>query len=515
MNYSIRTASSIIFFTCISIFINAQEVNTPAAYELKSTENLWRQTNNAAGSLIDNSYNYTIVNSSYDFYNGNFHRPQQGESGKDFNFNSEGAILLDKFYVWGSFNYTQNNIKDANYNASIIDPYRGMPYIVADTNKSDWRNQHYDLRFRVATFPHKKVAFGIEGIYKASIGAKQRDIRTENLFYLLNLKPGIVYSFDKKHHLGLNGEYYSIKEESNMSNVNTYIDQQYYELYGLGTSVQGIGSGRTTNYVGSSFGGSLQYNYRGPINLLFESSYSKKNETVEIGFSRPRKDASVADEILNAKLIMFKKEQDYTNRISLNLTNRKINGTQYVTKYDNSISQLGWIVMSSAVRSTFTNTTLIADYTLIANEGLEYNWVIGMRGKYEAEDDVYLLPKSNKNAANVTTNIYGKKSFKISDKLLKRFLVGVDLSYNKNLSGEYQYSGQHADYLIVTDFEKTDLNYLIANYYSAGISACYSQKLDEAKKANLFIKADFNYTYTSDFDFNNRRLAQISFGFNF
>ena len=34
-----------------------------------------------------------------------------------------------------------------------------------------------------------------------------------------------------------------------MSNVNSYVDQDYYILYGLGTAIKGIGSGVTSNYI--------------------------------------------------------------------------------------------------------------------------------------------------------------------------------------------------------------------------------------------------------------------------
>ena len=53
----------------------------------------------------------------------------------------------------------------------------------------------------------------------------------------LSVRPGVVYSLNSGNHIGLNLEYGVFKEESNMSNVNVYIDQPFYELRGLGNAI--------------------------------------------------------------------------------------------------------------------------------------------------------------------------------------------------------------------------------------------------------------------------------------
>ena len=79
-----------------------------------------------------------------------------------------------------------------------------------------------------------------------------------------------------------------------MSNVNSYVDQDYYILYGLGTAIKGIGSGVTSNYIGDRFGGALQYNFSMPsFNLLLEGSYDVKAETVQQSYTTPKKIAGV------------------------------------------------------------------------------------------------------------------------------------------------------------------------------------------------------------------------------
>lgn len=500
----------------ISPALKAQEnkvLSTPAAYESYKLGSLWQQSTNAAGSLIDNPVQFSELNAGYKLVNGSFHRPQEEAKGSSIFIDTEGSIKLKKAYVWGRFNYSRDERKDVTYNSSIIDPFRGMPYYVADSLPANWSNQRYDLQFRVATPKLRNVlSLGLEGSYKAYLGAKQRDPRTENYFYTLELKPGIVYSPNDKHNIGLNFKYASLKEESEMSQENRNVDPVYYELYGLGTAVKGLGSGRTTNYVGNEIGGGLQYNYRGAINLLFGANYSAKVEDVEISFSTPRDDSSTKDQIWNTNLTIYTNGKEYTHYLKLDYQDRSIDGIQYITKYDNTE---GWQSLYKSVRSTYKTKTAKALYTLMANRDEEYNWRVDAGVNYEKKNDTYILPYSVKNTENIAFSLGGKKNFALSDKRTKRLLIGAGIAYNKNLSGEYNYNGQHSDYSVVKYFEQTDLNYLISDYYTVNSSAVYSQRYNETTNATVFAKVNFSYSKTSDFDFSNRTRAEFSIGLNF
>lgn len=516
MKLSIRNSVLIILLIAFTNYLPAQEYNnSPAALELWQSKRLWHQSANASGSLIDNPHQYSILNSGYLFYGGDFHRPQEGASGSEVYVKAEGTHILKNLYTWGRFSYTQEDISGAGFNTSVIDPYRGMPYIVADTNLSQWLKQHYDLRFKVATARKKNLSFGLEGIYNASIGAKQRDVRTKNQLFLLSLKPGVTYSINNSHHLGINGEYFSIKEESRNSNVNVYIDQQYYELYGLGTAVESIGSGRTTNYTGQNFGGGVQYHYNGAINLMAEGTYATKTENVEVSFSTPKPDAMVKDTRIEGKVTMFTTKNELTHYMTGSFSNQAIDGTQHVTSFDNAIDQRKWVIISSSVRSKYKTTIINTQYDLIKEQSGEYSWKAGLGAYYASINDTYLLPNSYKRANNITLNVHGKKNFFLSNALSERLLVGINLQYNHNLSGEYKYSGQNPDYPIVKDLEEPDLEYLMSNYQAAEISATYSRKLASDKSTNLYIGMNFRYINTGDFNYTNRYFGQIKIGSNF
>ena len=269
------------FFLAATLQANAQGFS-PAAMEQLKMQRLWLNSQNASGMVFDDTTSFSNLHMNYDFQDGNFHRPQEGKKESTIGVSSEGFMNLKSALVWGSFSFQQKNLTDAGYNASITDPFRGMPYYIIDEHQSNWRNQYYDLRFRASTpLINNRWSLGVEGIYQASLAAKQRDPRVDTRFYTLKIVPGISYQMNDAHRIGLSLRYESIKEDSRMENENSDVDQTYYILYGLGTAVQGIGSGRTSNYYGNRIGGALQYQFTLPTwKILLEGSYDVRAEIV-------------------------------------------------------------------------------------------------------------------------------------------------------------------------------------------------------------------------------------------
>lgn len=512
-NYIIKGLGIAILLSACPLYVKAQ--TSPAAIEIIKEKRLWHQSNNAAGAVVDEAATFSQVNLGYDLTRGNFHRPEEGQSLNQLWFNSEGSMKLDKSYVWGLFEYSHDNINNAGYNASLADPFRGMPYYVVDEHQSNWRNQNYLLQFRASTpYCWNHFAFGIEGTYQAIMTAKQRDPRVESRFMILGVKPGVVYNLER-HSIGLHFSYYSIKEESSMSNEASD-KQNYYELYGLGVAKQSYGSGRTTNYAGNNYGGGLEYGYdNDKFHLLVEGSFNAKVEDATNSFSTPRKEGTVKDKIWNGTVNLYTGNERFTHFVKLGYENRHIDGIQYLTERNNTADDQGWVTLYKNIRSTYKTQKAFAEYSIVANRDNEYSWKADAGVNYIKHDDRYLIPESFKNSENLLFYVNGSKNFALSEKLQKRLLVKATFAYNNNLSGEYQYGGPHADYITVTELEQGDEDYLTSKYYRLGISAVYSQKFDPEQKISLFAKAKFNYTKTSDYDFNHRSYASFSIGCNF
>jgi len=514
IRYYKNIACLLIAAIAIANTMQAQEVETsPAAFELMKTKNLWNQSSNAGGILLDNPIQYSAFDVTYNSIDGNFHRPQQGEKENNINLLAEGGVNVNNMYIWGNFEFKKENIKDANFNSSIIDPYRGMPYYTADMNSSNWDNQFYKMEFKAALPLSGSLSVGIDGVYKVAQASKQRDPRTKNHFYSLDLKPGIVFSPSKAHNIGLNLEYSNLKENSSPDLAITGNYQIYYELYGLGTAIENIGTGRTVNSVGDKVGANFQYNFRGDaINLLLSSGYSYKVEEAEFSFTSPEKFGTASEKVCDTKLILDLSGDKFSHHFQAGYTIGNVDGIQYVKQ--NTPNQ-GWQILHSNIRSTYKTDVASFDYTLFANRGAEYKWKAGAGMHYIKKNDEYILPYSYKNAENLLFCVNGKALVFSSDKLSRRLLIGLEAGLNSNLSGAYSYTGNHADYIIVTEFETNDLNYLISDFYFFGGDITYSQQIKESIASSLYIKGGFNYKKADSDKFDNRSFVQVSIGYNY
>lgn len=143
-NYIWRTACLLTLLSIGKIQVAAQQGLSMAGLEQMKEQRIWFHSQNAAGTALDDLQNYSDVKLNFQNTSGNFSRPQEGEGERSVGVSSEGFLNLKDAYVWGAFSFSQENKTDAGYNASITDPFRGMPYYVADAYKSSWRNQYYD-----------------------------------------------------------------------------------------------------------------------------------------------------------------------------------------------------------------------------------------------------------------------------------------------------------------------------------------------------------------------------------
>ena len=499
---------------------SAQETTgwTPAALELQKEQKLWFHSQNAAGAAFESLLNYSSLNIDYDRTNGDFKPAQKGDNITTLNVNAEGFINLGSAYVWGEFNFVHENVTDALFNASITDPYRGQPYYVADQGyASDWRNQYYNMRFRASTPVFwKRFTVGIDGTYKASLAAKQRDPRTDTRFYNLQLLPAIAVALGSHDRLGANMLYSSIKEESNMTKSNTYVDQTYYEMYGLGTASSGLGTGRTTNYYGNKWGFGVQYNHENNgWNILAEFFWNRCVENVDISFSTPKKDAMTNDKTIGGNLTIEKRGEKFTHRLSGSYSRRDIDGIQYLSQRDNTESYLGWVTLHADVRSTFKTDDIRAAYSLIKNRGNEYSWRADASVNFVNKDDQFILPNSTMDSKNIYANVDFKKNFIVTDDMDRRLLAEARLGMKKSTSGAYEYNGSYADYPTVTTLMPLEESYLLSDAWNIGWTMTYSQLVKKDAKVNGYVKSDFNYQDAKDFDFGDRSNFTLSLGANF
>jgi hypothetical protein len=251
-----------------------------------------------------------------------------------------------------------------------------------------------------------------------------------------------------------------------------------------------------------------------------EGSYSVKAETAEKTYAEPELIGSVKDKLTKVSLNAVRSGESYTNYISANYQNRNIDGYQYIMKYDDSGSFLGWMELYRNIRSTYKTTSASFDYAISKNMGAEYSWKAELGVDYAKQEDEYLMPNAKKSYENLTINLCFKKNFVLGNKMNRRLLLDVHGAYNNNLDGAYTYSEEfiksNGDHTVVKDMEKKLQEYYTSDYLRIGGSLTYSQQVKQDAKINMFAKFAFDrMNNKSDYDFDGRSYMTVSLGCNF
>lgn len=174
-----------------------------AGIEIDAARALWMESSNAAGMSITPLNKYSIVGLGYSSSDGDFKMTQQGENEKTVGFSTNGATNIGKTYLWGGFEYGNITQKDTRFVTNIFDPFRDMPYYVADSVASKLKKQSYDLNVKVA-FPQMWdfLTAGCDLRYFTNTGAKQRDPRSVTYYMTVAATPSFVFELSKNNHLG-------------------------------------------------------------------------------------------------------------------------------------------------------------------------------------------------------------------------------------------------------------------------------------------------------------------------
>lgn len=487
----------------------------PANVFFNDQRRLWQHTGNGAGLLLDTILQYSTLRVGHHVYSGNYHRPQQPNSGNGQFLSTRGNINMGKFYVEGGFEYARENLNQVGFNAAIIDPYRGMPYIVADTNRSDWRNQHYALDFKIASPRYQNHwSLGLEGRYNASSGAKQRDIRTENYYYGLYLSPSIMYHHGR-HHVGTSFIFQDTKEESVQSLVNVYVDQQYYNLMGLGHAVSALGGRGLYNYQNQSRGLGLHYEYSGTVRATLSASYRWEAEDVHSSYTNPMPVGTVARKILSVSSSFLKDNKNALQRLDASFWHRNMNGIEYVVKRVNLENHNYWDVLSRDVRSTYSASIAAMNYTFLKKSDIAYDWKFNAGLQYQRTDDHYIIPGSTKKTEMLLYQFATARQLSLSRRWGQVLMLGFEASYRQHFAADYLYKGNFADYPTVGQLEEADIDWFRTNALTWQLPIRYSRRINENTGPYLYIQAEGTLIKPSGNLYTDRKGCKFTLGLNF
>jgi hypothetical protein len=490
-----RNALCLVAAAFLSAPLSGQEAGQPvirrSAAEWNTAQSLWFASANAAGLTIHPLRDYNIVSAAYHQTSGAYKLQQDGDRDRQMAFNTNGAIQLGKLALWGNFSFSDDMVTGSRYNTNRYEPAYDMPYYVADTLCSDWKKQYYDMSLKAA-FPllPDRLALGADLHYTAKKGAKQIDPRSVVFSYNFSVAPSVTLKLTEQHQLGLNGLYTNLLDRNTFTNSVTFKDQNIFLMKGLGMFSKGVVGGQSSigmfYYPGHQYGSGLQYGFSGKRNtLLAEINYTTQKIDVFEQPSKPRRRGTTGKSILRAGVQLLR-SGSLTQKLSAELSLANTNGIEYVQEYRSDYEINQWVTLAEYIKSTYQKKQATITYDLFATEGDDYRWRAGIQAGYLDRQDEYLAPNARFSTQNTYVEAYGKKNVRLRNR--QHLLLGLNLKYNANLSGDYRYAGADTNSPLVTDFYPKDLAYLSANYLRIGGEVDWSLPITAQSTVNIALE---------------------------
>lgn len=461
----------------------AQQAVTPASIERMKMESLWfTNTDNAAGAQLDAMGRYSTLGINYGKTKGGYRRAQEGANNDSYGFSTDGGGTFDNLggtFLWGYFDYTHDKIRDARFNASLIDPLRGMPFYIADRNESDWINMDYSLGLKAATpvlWDRLVLGAGID--YTNAQGAKQMDPRPKMMMSKFTVTPSMAVTMGR-HAVGADFTYVSRREDGLNKNSVSFVNQPVWEVLAPGFFTEGELGAQTISglrdYNANTLGGGVQYSFANDdVKLLLSGKYTHTVEDANNNYTTPKIIGTTKENIRIGKLnLLWNMDERNALILDAEYYDRSIDGIEYVQIFDNTYEVSQWVVLSKNIRSNFS--TRRAGFTLdyMNRDGGEaYRWLAGIEVRHEKLSDIYYIPRSTQSTDGIRFGAHVKKNFRFGDNSI---LLGVRGEYKHSLDSEHVYTGRNASSEIYTDMVLHDYDYLRCDHYSLGGELTYTR----------------------------------------
>lgn len=452
----------------------------------------WKNSNNAAGLFRDSLLLYGKIALSYQNTSGKYKLAQQAKNSQQVNFETERYLKLGKGLFYGRFSYTQQWEKEVRL-TDVLDPYRGTPYLWADSIGGDWKKQLYALQLKASTpaLLNGKLHLGLSADLNVATGARQNDPRPLSTNNQIKIYPAMVWNIAAHHSLGLNAIYERYREDISLETKNTDYNHRLYRFLGLGQLElpTTFTSSASRVYQGSQLGGNIQYQFkRNNIDWLSNLGYKSGDEQVAEGSSIPRKSGTwkQASYFISSQLNL--KSEKYQHRLALDLKRVQDTGVEFHEIY-NATTKTWQTILEADFYLANTDHAQLA-YTFIKKRSaFDFSWLAEGGINYLALDKNYVLPLSIQQISNAEIWVRGLKNLPLGANSLH---VGARFGYTKNLSQSLHFIPITADRtLAAREVLYPDYGYLGTDFFSANANIQYNFKLKNAKGTSFFAKADY------------------------
>jgi hypothetical protein len=486
-----------LFLLFLPLCLHGQEkgtITTRSAWESNRAQSLWFGSSNAAGMALTPLYDYNLLEAQYHSVSGNYKLRQEGQNDHQEGLTADGALRLGKYFLWGHFTFADRQVRGSTYNTNRYEASPDMPYYVADTARSDWKKQSYDMACKVAFPLSSRLLFGGEIRYIARKAAKQLDPRSVISGYSVAVKPGWVFRLSNRQHVGVHLLYQNAFDRNTFTNSLTNNSERVYLLRGLGhysTGVVGGTGGISPFYYPSErYGGGLQYDLAGRFGrLLAELSHTRHRTDAFEDPAKPRRRGTTQQTATDATLQWLKSDATTTHKLLAHAALSATNGIEYLQEYNGSYDVNQWITIAQYVRSTYRHQHLSLTYNLYRGAPTDYTWTTSLRTTYSNRQDEYLAPQSVFHVRNIFAEGQTTRRFRLGAR--HTLHAGIQAGYNRNLRNEYRYNGPEPSSSIVRDFFAGDLHHLATHYLQTGCRLDYSLLLKSKTSLNFHLHGEW------------------------
>ena len=523
---------------CLSLVVTAfnpalaQENQTPASVAKLKMQNIWmNNTNNAAGGVVDASKVYSISSLGVTAAEGDFKMVQDGTDNLTYGISTQGGGIYDKLnnmFMWGSLSYKRDAMDGTRFNCLAYDPFRDVPFLLADSISSKWVRQEYELQMKMASPKlFNFLTLGLSGSYISGLSAKQVDPLCRMDVSHFGWGASALMRFGG-HNIGLSFNHSNRREDGNAGIVNSKNTARAWDYVAPGffreAEFGAFGSLIDNRYMHQhTLAGGFQYGFKNDHwNILLNGDYKLRVEDInnEQLNSSPgtgrQMIGTVKEHNWSGKFVT-----NYTfnngNMLSLNASyeNRSVDGIEYFQEFDNTYEVQAWIVKAKFIRSNIAkvNTEVRLDY--MVNDGNVYKWWFGVNYANRTNDWIYYLPNANQDVTNNVYGLFASRHIKLGKNNSLTVSINGGFSSNSEASLNYSGEGTQVDNAGWTEFTLKDFYYLTSGYINAGYDLTYAYSGFKRSSLSLFVSVAGDYYSAKSEMFNDRGIASFKVGVAF
>lgn len=471
-------------------------------------------TDNASALALGEQIAYSDISLGMGYEEGSFHRPQQPARIFDYGLTAEGALSLGKIQASGGFRFLQSKEKDVKF-SSILDPFRGTPYIIADSTGGDWTKQAYDVWAQgVSPLIGDVVSFGLRAGIGVCRGAKKIDPRPQSNSNQITVTPSVTMRW-RAHALSGDYTYRRFRENTNLMLYNSAEAQKLYLLKGMGQYVFDIFSAneRERQYEGDGHTAGVEYHFTGKrFRLMVRGAYENYVEGAsDIENSKPRQRGRIYEQNYSARLVAEWFGDRITHTLEASYGDEERSGREIIQVFVPDAGVNSWVTDSEAPRrSVQSDRSVGLRYALMVMETPnQYKWRVGINGELGKFADEYAVRDS-----------YNRFKRGVTDLELVRNIVVRRSYYRIALSGKLNrvwdtrmnyLSRETDDPTIEEELVRPDVAMLWQNYYGVGGQLTWGYRFNRGE--SVYVSAAYAYRHTTERYIRNAVELRVGYSF--